>query len=160
MRFHKQLSAHIPQIGMEGDCYRTALACILDMEPNDVPHFMQLFPPGPTRDALHPAVEEWLRQRGYSKIDIPYHVDGHLPVETLREIIAAQNGEDLLYLLTGLSNFENQHVVICRGSKVLWDPSPADVGVTMPIDGFFFVTHLIPSSMRLRDDALQLLIGE
>jgi len=40
MRFHKQLiTNHNPESGIFGDCQRTAIACLLDKHPSDVPHF-------------------------------------------------------------------------------------------------------------------------
>ena len=35
---HKQLNRHRPEEGVFGDCYRTAIACLLDLRPQDVPH--------------------------------------------------------------------------------------------------------------------------
>lgn len=41
MMKHKQLiQHHDPENGQWGDCFRTSIACILDMNPQDVPHFM------------------------------------------------------------------------------------------------------------------------
>lgn len=154
MQFHKQKSAHIPQIGIFGDCYRTALACVLDMDPETVPHFMQLFQ-GQSDAILDQAIDEWLRQRGFTKIDIPYFANG-LSRGEIMNIIAQQNGYDLLYLLTGMSSNNSAHVVICRGNQVLWDPS--DCGINEPIQGYYIVTHILPSSMRLTDSELRYLL--
>ena len=62
--FHRQLLRHDPASGIIGDCYRTAIACRLNMDPADVPHFMQgrAGPPG-MRDA-----NTWLAERGYSLV--------------------------------------------------------------------------------------------
>jgi len=39
MRPQKQKFAHKPDEGVFGDCFRTALAAILDLDRDDVPHF-------------------------------------------------------------------------------------------------------------------------
>ena len=38
----RQLFRHEPHNVIYGDCHRTAIACLLDMEPWQVPHFTQL----------------------------------------------------------------------------------------------------------------------
>ena len=61
MKFHKQLYRHDPENGVWGDCYRTAWACLLDLEPEDVPHFCEGF----TDDGAATAkLDAWLRERG------------------------------------------------------------------------------------------------
>jgi hypothetical protein len=161
MRLHKQKFPHIPQAGIFGDCFRTALACILDMEVEEVPHFLQIYHGG-SAEARDSAIEKWLNTRGYSNIVIPYQVivEGETlySADELMCIIANQNGDDLLYLLTGRSISETDHVVICRGPKIFWDPSPSNSGVVAPSNGFYFVTHILPSSMRLSQEEADRLV--
>lgn len=38
MQYHKQLNKRDPENGVFGDCYRTAVACILDKHPSEVIH--------------------------------------------------------------------------------------------------------------------------
>lgn len=38
MKYHKQLIEHDPINGKYGDCYRTCIACLLNVHPNDIPH--------------------------------------------------------------------------------------------------------------------------
>ena len=59
---HKQLIKHDPENGQWGDCGRTAIACLLDLHPSDVPHFWE----GPERADRDPETEcrKWLAERG------------------------------------------------------------------------------------------------
>jgi hypothetical protein len=35
---HKQRFRHDPANGIYGDCWRTAIACLLDIQPEEIPH--------------------------------------------------------------------------------------------------------------------------
>jgi hypothetical protein len=39
MRFQKQMFYHRPELGIYGDCQRTCIASMLDMDKFDVPNF-------------------------------------------------------------------------------------------------------------------------
>ena len=41
MEFYKQLNEHNPDEGVYGDCYRTAIGCLLNIPPEFVPHFCE-----------------------------------------------------------------------------------------------------------------------
>jgi len=152
MQYHKMLSAHIPSAGIYGDCWRTAIACILDLHPSKVPHWMQLYPnpegtdnstPHPERDT---AFESFLRSKGFSHVDVCYHL-GDSPLQELWDEISRVQGKDLVYLVTANSP-TGPHVVINCGNRMLWDPSPTNRGVVKSIDGYVWVMHLIPAFMR------------
>jgi len=38
MKFYKQKYLHDPGNGVIGDCYRTAIGCILEIDPMELPH--------------------------------------------------------------------------------------------------------------------------
>ena len=40
MKFYKQLHKHDPDNGVWGDCHRTAIGCLLDIEPELIPNFL------------------------------------------------------------------------------------------------------------------------
>jgi hypothetical protein len=74
--------------GQFGDCYRTCVAMILNMDRDDVPHFAEDVPPGtPGDDPLtHDSFDrerEWAAQHGLSMVSIPF--PGEVPLETLLE---------------------------------------------------------------------------
>jgi len=148
MKFYKQRHHHNPEEGIFGDCFRTALACLLDMVPEQVPHFMQGIQSTDEFESVEikRAIDDWLALRNLTKIDIPYHIPG-APPTALMEHLGNRDGEDMCYLLTGRSR-SAIHVVICRGSKFLWDPSPTNIGIISPIKDLYWITYLVPLFMR------------
>jgi len=115
--FHRQLLRHDPASGIIGDCYRTAIACLFNMDPADVPHFMQgrAGPPPGMRDA-----NTWLAERGYSLVR-QRHPGGIEDLLGIMRRIACDNTGSY-YLLTGRSAIGCNLVVICRNDKIVWDP--------------------------------------
>ena len=126
--FHRQLLRHDPASGIIGDCYRTAIACLFNMDPADVPHFMQgrAGPPG-MRDA-----NTWLAERGYSLVR-QRHPGGIEDLLGIMRRIACDNTGSY-YLLTGRSAIGCNLVVIWN-DKIVWDPSPDAVGIVGPAFG-------------------------
>ena len=53
----KQMFLHDPDNGVWGDCQRTAIACILDRDVEDVPHFFHDGCDGKTADKR---IDDWL----------------------------------------------------------------------------------------------------
>lgn len=146
MKFHKQSIPHIPIAGKIGDCFRTALACLLDLEPSEVPHFVSMYydPSGKVDNiSMNKHVKDWLSAQGYMLLDMPYELD--IPPLDLIYNIGAMTGPDILYLVTGMSNV-GAHVVIACGSQLLWNPSHNDL--IGPINGMYWVSYLLPVSMR------------
>lgn len=74
--------------GTFGDCHRTCIAMILDLDRDEVPHFMADCPPGlppddPRSVASERAERAWLAGRGLVPVYVPY--PGELPLTTLLE---------------------------------------------------------------------------
>lgn len=65
---HKQLFRHKPAEGMWGDCARTVIACMLDLEPEAVPHQQYEVADGEQDRFLN----EWLATRGLRLVQVPY----------------------------------------------------------------------------------------
>jgi hypothetical protein len=114
VKFNKQLIKHDPENGQWGDCFRTAISCLLDLEPQDVPHFCD-------NDADARAVvgntRAWLAQRGLSYIEIPYDAEPDVVLQCM-----AQLGPEQHWILGGRST-KADHVVVCCGGKIINDPS-------------------------------------
>ncbi|MCB0977959.1 MAG: hypothetical protein KDB02_10925 [Acidimicrobiales bacterium] len=56
-----QVHEHVPDQKPSGDCYRTAIACLLGAkDPTHVPHFVDLAPKGPWEHLR--AARRWLRE--------------------------------------------------------------------------------------------------
>lgn len=136
MRFHKQkYSDHNPENGVWGDCYRTAIACLLDYELEEVPNFVdprvhKNFKSG----TFSGAVEEWLEARGLYRVVVTFpQGDGdrkHSPQEILQRFALTRTGRIGCWLLAGKSRYGTNHVVICRGNRIIHDPS--DTGIIGP----------------------------
>ena len=55
--------------GRPGDCWRTAIACLLDLDPLDVPHFGE-------SDDWWDATLDWAEARGDSMVYLPLPIPG------------------------------------------------------------------------------------
>lgn len=143
MIFRKQLCAHNPPESY-GDCYRTAIGCLIDMEPQDVPHFMAMHADEGefVTETQKVHIREWLAERGYTHIELGFHAPQSDP-QSMRDYVADMNGEDVVYTLSGCSVI-GSHVVICRGRKILWDPSPFDSGIVSGYKDHFWVGFVVP----------------
>lgn len=105
--------------GIPGDCWRSALASLLDLLRDEVPHF-----------ALHPRntwwweTRRWLQRRGLDLWFIPLD-------EPLRDFEKAILAERKLVLLAGPSpRGPFGHVVVGRpDGTVVWDPHPSRAGL-------------------------------
>lgn len=97
--------------GRQGNCWQTAIASVLELPLDDVPHFIQIDEDGGRNWWMN--TWEWLNERGYTIEVIPTHPDS-----------------DELYFVTGPSPRGNFHhvVVYCRG-KMVHDPHPDRTGV-------------------------------
>ena len=138
----KQLFRHRPEKGTIGDCHRTAIACLLDLEPEEVPHYGKVH----FDDALrfNQAFEDWLSERGYRTVVVAFQ---DCPLNELLATIGAQNA-GAYYLLGGTSRTGVNHTVVCCGGDVAHDPSIDDAGITGPCDdGYWWVTFLVPAFM-------------
>lgn len=131
---HKQLFRHKPDQGIYGDCYRTAIACLLDLPPSDVPHVYD-----GRDDAIGKArMESWLSSHGKILIDVAY-ADSVQTVLSLHE----HRYPSLHWILSGISANGCNHVVICRGGQIVHDPAQDDSGIVGPCDdGHVWTTFL------------------
>ena len=125
MIFRKQICEHNP-IGHEyGDCLRTVIACLLDMEPDTVPHFAH---DGAEGQTVWDRADEWLAERGLATWRTAY-AGGTLD-EILQTVNAANPGT--YYMLMGRGGGNAAHIVICLGDDIAHDPSPFGVGLRGP----------------------------
>ena len=141
MKFQKQLNVHNPEAGSVGDCYRTVLACFLDMDPAEIPNF------GEDEDWLQTSAD-WLWDKGYYPVRLVFAPDpgieslGHKNID----LMLALNNPGMYYMLAGNSAGGVGHVVICLDGEIVWDPSPAEVGILGPNDdGCYSVEFLAPT---------------
>jgi hypothetical protein len=130
----KQRYRHQPGKGIYGDCHRAAIASILELPLDDVPHFGD---GGPDADEFERRTQAWLRTRGIVGIQVPYSGDlGHM----FRCIKALNPG--VYYLLGGESRTGVNHTVVCLNDEIVHDPSLNESGIIGPCDdGYYWVTY-------------------
>lgn len=141
MKPQKQLIRHDPANGQYGDCHRTAIACVLDMDAADVPHFMDRTPGKGEAPEAERLVEAWLNERGVTQISIIF--PGSLTADEVMTTVMNVNSQrpGLAFLLGGESRTGVNHTVVCRDGKIVCDPSQTDAGIVGPCDdGYYWVT--------------------
>lgn len=142
MRTFKQLFRHAPEAGVTGDCWRSTIACLLDMHPSEVPHFVE----GCWEDGLEVKrrTKAWLATRGLSMVENAFDCDLH---DVLSSVGSINPG--LHYLLGGNSRNGTGHSVVCCDDQIVWDPALDNSGIVAPMDdGYYWVTWLVPAILR------------
>ena len=136
MKPQKQLLRHKPP-ATYGDCFRTAIAIVLDTDAASVPHFMD---GGVSGDEGAEAAEAFLNERGLTAINIV--CDGARPLQGVLDSIAGTNLRSIpVFLLTGMSRNGCAHVVVCCNGDIVCDPSLDDSGIIGPCDdGYYWLT--------------------
>lgn len=133
----KQLYRHDPAAGVWGDCDRATIACLLDLPAvADVPHFHDRGVSSEVADAVKRA---WLAKRGYGIWRTV--VAGSAPLADVLAMAGHFNPEEY-WLLIGQSRNGTGHVVICRGDKIVWDPSLDNSGIVGPDGDYWYMDVL------------------
>ncbi len=115
-----QLNRHDPDKGIYGDCFRTAIACILDCEsPEEIPLF------APVEDQKK-AYVEYLDSIGYVLFEIPFNITKSIKAPLLFMQTYYPNFD---YILAGVSSRGIGHVSIYRGDELIHDPHPSGGGI-------------------------------
>ncbi|MCW2764008.1 MAG: hypothetical protein JWR85_4209 [Marmoricola sp.] len=135
---HKQLFRHKPP-ETYGDCARTVYACMLDIQPADVPHFGELYWDKP--EEWRKAELDWFNSQGYQLLTLAYSDK----LENIHGSIATLN-PNVYYMLSGTSRNECNHLVICRNGEIVHDPAQDDSGIIGPCDdGYYWIYYIIPN---------------
>lgn len=140
MKPQKQRFRHNPAQGVYGDCHRTAIAIVLDLEAEDVPHFMDgnayRKGGGPKANELF---EMWLNERGISTISFPF--PGENLARVLDTIASCNPLSKPAFILAGSSRNGCNHSVVACDGEIVCDPSLDDSGIIGPCDdGHYWVT--------------------
>lgn len=138
---HTQAFLNDPENGQRGDCWRTAVACVLDVERDLVPHVNE-----ENVDLINGTMKEYLASQGYSLMQIPLH---ETSFPTLEKVLAWMEvlNPDVTYFLSGLSKRGWNHVVICRGGEVIWDPHPSRDSIEKPDNGCWHIEAITRRSV-------------
>ncbi len=147
MKYHTQKFRHDPDNDTYGDCFRTCLACLLDLERDDVPHFMVFSNGTPSRKAMDAAIDaadKWLfKNHRLRRLCVLY------PAElNTAEVVQAAGimNKGARFMLVGKSKNGTNHVVICKDGKIEHDPSIDQSGIVSGADpdGYYWVEFLGP----------------
>jgi hypothetical protein len=142
---HKQLHRHDPENDVWGDCFRTAVACLLDEVPSLVPHVCH---GGMTGVESTQRMNDWLvAEHRLTLVEFPF-------MGELQDVMGTMENFNpgLTYLLTGRSRNGVSHVVICRSRRIIHDPSLDDSGIVGPcqdsVPNAYWVGILASSLLR------------
>lgn len=132
-----QIVSHCPPLRW-GDCWRTCIAMILELQVEEVPHFLH---DGLSNRIAQDRARLWLADRGLGLISFNIHSDTN-PEHT--EMMFG----DSHYILSGRSiNFkEAWHSVVAKGHfEMIYDPSPLRNGVAPKpdYDGVYMVEFIV-----------------
>jgi hypothetical protein len=139
MRPQKQSFKHDPSKGINGDCHRTAIAMILNMDRDDVPHFMDGVPMEAPDDhpivlAVTHRIDAFLAGHGLAQIS--FALPGELKLDEAMNYIDAWCKAPVI--LGGTSTTGVDHSVVVYQGEI-HNPNDADlIGPTS--NGFWWVT--------------------
>ena len=135
----KQTIRHNPEHGAYGDCHRAAVATILELPIEKVPHFAI---DGPTGEVFSQRVDDFLAGFNLAVFDMPF--PGDLTLKQVLDFMGTRiRDRKLVFLLGGLSPRLTNHTVVCQGDELVHDPHPDAGGLIGPCtDGFWWVTTL------------------
>lgn len=156
MRPQKQTIKHDPANGQYGDCHRTAIACVFDLDALEVPHFMDRTPGKGEAPAAERAVEAWLNERGVTQISMifPGSLKPHAVIRSVMNVNSQRPG--VVFLLGGESANGVNHTVVCCDGRIACDPSQNDAGIVGPCDdGYYWVTFFGALETRHHDQSNQ-----
>lgn len=140
---HRQLIKHDPSIGHYGDCMRTCIASLLDLQPEDVPHFLE--------DGCQDSAKVWderiypfLKSRGFTVATFLW--DGEV-AEVLQTMEHHNAG---VYWMMGCGSEKADHMVVCCGGNIVSDPGGYDDPSRLRRDskGYVWATLLLPIGMK------------
>lgn len=143
------IKGYDPEAGVFGDCHRTCFAVLLDMEPEEVPHFMHGHVEGDHDNGqdVDRRIAEWLSGFGLRAASFSYDSDAL----SLKELMAwmAEMNPGVPFILGGTSPRGVGHSVVCLDGTVACDPvtgeacEPSEAVVGPMPGGYWWITTLV-----------------
>lgn len=126
--------------GQSGDCHRTCIAMILNMDRDEVPHFMVNVPPRcpPDDPRSKESVQlelEWLAQHGLTVVNVPF--PGDTDIAHLLESLSVLANDAPVVLGCSAPN-GNHSVVVWRGE--IYNPTNGVIVGPQELTGFWWLT--------------------
>lgn len=136
-------------MGQFGDCHRTCIAMILDMDRDQVPHFMEGLPgdlssESPEYLAAEAAERAWLAERGLTPVYVAF--DGSNTLEHLMQVLGVTMRDAAVVLGCSTIGGGNHSVVFYRGD--LYNPNLNTIAGPMR-DGMWWVTIYAKATIPL-----------
>ena len=113
-----------------GDCERTAIGCLLDIPPQDVPHFCDGLGDWKTQEQAHLQIQMWLAK--FNLFMANAGIPGDLNFKEAMEL-GSDWSRGHRWLMGGESESGALHVVVVLNGELDWDPHPRGTGLTHPI---------------------------
>lgn len=139
----KQLYLHRPETGQIGDCFRTCLACILNLSPEEVPHYYAEYWKNSDESVVGIVLEytnAWLSKRNLSYVEFPV---GAKDNEQLFKWASSYVAKDAYFAL-GCSSKNGGHSVVARSDGYIWDPAIDNSGCVGPMsDGYYWIGLIV-----------------
>ena len=140
----KQKNRHRPEEGLIGDCHRTCVAMILDLDKEQVPNWVE--ETGDDERLFRQLSDQWLRAYGYATV----HVGFACTWEELGSYMLAMN-PGVYYILGGESRSGVNHSVVAVNDVIAVDPSLNDSGIVGPCDdGLYWITIFTPIAFTVQ----------
>lgn len=111
---------HDPKNDVIGDCFRASVASVLELDIDDIPHFMDLYRGD---GAWYPQFNRWLRKK-HDLVYMDFPCSEDMP-KFMEENIGSH------VILTGTSpRFPDElHAVVGFNTEIIWDPHPDNTGI-------------------------------
>ncbi len=144
--YYKQLHRHDSEDGLIGDCWRTCIANLLGLKPQQVPHFMALhWGDGKDSEPARKAANEWLAQYNLQLMSIALTAGSSTGLSHLgasHYILEGMGiGGECAHAVIGYGAFEVFHNPAC--AKLALDPIPDPDGGPP----FYWLTWLVPVNL-------------
>lgn len=128
MKEYSMLQLADPVNKVVGDCYRTSIACILERDPETVPHFAE-------STWYDHAARKWLATE-YGLMLVEMRLDR---MSNGWALDLEKGRHDVHHLIVGKTERGTHHACVGRNGKLVWDPHPSRSGLTEIIGLEFLV---------------------
>jgi hypothetical protein len=152
MKYHKQKYIYVPgDKTQRGSCLQTTIACILDLELDQVPPFHLFFWDEEEDKTLQKMVKEMYHIEEYQnkRYESAYNLwhdsltfflasrgikteqlyDGENIVEECKISRWLEKNPDVIYTASGTSSRGVKHIVVFQNGKMIHDPHPSNEGL-------------------------------